>query len=175
MSEPNWVITTIIGAIVGYLTPYAVKMSRYMLRRFEKEIAEGTWHVYHPTIRDGSALIEHSIWNISKGILVKYVVKETKAQSTSVIYKGDLRLERNHWLIKLRGVRHAEEASIRFYNPVPTEDARTWGLYVSIDYHGNPISGPGLISREELSDAEVMMIITKKFTIDTEFKILVAL
>jgi hypothetical protein len=81
MNEPNWAILTLLGAIIGYIIPYPIKFFFFIIRRFQREILEGTWHKYHITIHNGTPRIEGGLWNIQKGLSSEYVVKESRSSS----------------------------------------------------------------------------------------------
>ena len=170
MSEPNWVITIILGAIVGFLLPYILNLVRFIRRFFKKEIAEGNWYVYHMINRDGIIQVENSMWKIKKGFYSKFIVEERKVDY--VLYKGLLVFERNFWLVRLKGIKHDEEVYIRLINPIPTQDTRTQGLFLSLDYNGIATAGPVLISRKEILQDKVKKIFFNKIKIDNEARLI---
>jgi hypothetical protein len=171
MGEPNWIMVTLLGAIAGYLLPYFIKVLILVLRRFQREIAEGVWHVYHITIREGTPQIEHTVWNIRKGLLSEYVVKESKPSLKGTIYKGTLSFERNFWLIKLNS-KHEEGVSIRLYKPITTAHERTWGLYLSFDFQGRAMAGPLVISKQEIIDVEILKFLSEKVSIQSKVRLI---
>jgi hypothetical protein len=172
MGEPNWIVTTLLGAIAGYLFPYLIKFLLFVARRFRRDIAEGIWHEYHITNREGTPYIEHYLWNIRKGLLNEYVIKETRPPLKEVIYQGTLSFERNFWLIKLRALKHKEEASIRLFSPITTADERTWGLFLALDFQGRAIAAPLVISKEEMTDTDVLKLFSDKVSVQSKTRVI---
>jgi hypothetical protein len=173
MGEPNWILVTFIGALAGYLLPHLSKVLVYVARRFQRATIEGKWYVYHITNRGGELQVEPAAWNIRKGYDSKFVVVESfKEDLKGPMYKGQMSFERNFLLVKLRAVKHEEEVSIRLFNPIPTADAYTWGLFLSLDFQGNPIAGPVAISRRELSPADALELLLDKTKVHANMKVL---
>lgn len=174
MNEPDWVLTTLIGAVAGCLLPYFIKSLSFVARRFRREMAEGEWYVYHTTNRGGILDIQPAIFSIRKGFDAKFVVEERREGLKYPMYKGTLRSERNFWLVRLQGVKHVEEVLIRFYSPIPSRDAVTWGLYLGVDFEGNPMSGPIMISRQEFSTEYALNFLLAKTKVHSEMGLLTA-
>lgn len=170
MDQPNWIITTLLGVIAGYLFPYLIRFLLLVIRRFQREIAEGVWHGYHVANREGTSYIEHYLWNIRKGLLSEYVIKETRPPLKGTIYKGTLSFERNFWLIKLHALKHKEEVSIRLFSPITTADEKTWGLYLGLDFQGRSSSGPIVISKEEMTDTDVLKLFSEKISVQSKMR-----
>ena len=118
MNEPHWALTTIIGAITGWLLPYFVRGVVFLVRRFRRGVVDGRWHVYHVAKRDGRFKVEQSVWSIRKGFSSSFVVEEVREGLETPMYKGDLLFERNYWLVRLNGVEHEEEVLIRLISHV---------------------------------------------------------
>lgn len=171
MNPPSWPITTLIGVIAGYLFPRIINVFVYAFRRLKRERVEGSWMVYHTTNRDGKPQIEKSTFEIKKGIMSEFSVKENR-KGIGIISKGTLRFERNYWLIHLKAETHDEEISMRLINPIPTADDFTWGMYLSLDFQGNPIAGAIILSRKELSDDEVLKLLSSKIKTNKEMKLI---
>jgi hypothetical protein len=174
MVQPNWVLTTLIGALAGYLFPYLGKALLFVARRFRREIVEGKWYAYHTTNLDGELQVVQSVWSIRKGFYSKFAVKVEKETLSDPMYIGILLLERNFWLVRLKGVKHEEEVVIRLFSPVPTGDAATWGLWLGIDFQGNPMAGPVMISREEVSIADALEFFSDKTKVHSKMRLLTA-
>jgi hypothetical protein len=174
MNEPHWALTTIIGAMTGWLLPHLVRGVVLLIRRFRRGVVDGRWFVYHVAKRDGRLRVEPSVWNIRKGLKSSFVVEEVRKGLETPMYKGDLLFERNFWLVRLNGVTHEEELLIRLISPIPTEDASTWGLYLGIDVQGKAIAGPIMVSREELSVAEASEFLMEKTRVYSKMRLLTA-
>jgi len=172
MGEPNWIIITLLGAIVGYLFPYLIKFLLLITRRFQREIAEGIWHGYHIANREGTPQIEHYLWNIRKGLLSEYVITETRPPLKGVMYQGTLSFERNFWLIKLHALKHKEEVSIRLFSPITTAHEKTWGLYLGLDFQGRSAAGPIVISQEEMPDADILKLFSEKISVQSKMRVI---
>lgn len=174
MNDSNWILTTIIGAVVGWLLPYLVRTAVFIVRRFRRGIFDGKWCVYRVTNQDGKLKIEPSTWDIRKGFSSKFVVRETREGLETPIYKGSLFFERNFWLVRLSGVGHEEEILIRLFSPIPAENTSTWGLYLGIDFEGKPAAGPIMISREELPTASASELLQEKTRVHSRMRLLTA-
>lgn len=172
LNQPDWVTVTFIGAIIGYILPYIIKFVVFIFRKFQHDTAEGSWFVYHPSNRGGKLQIEKSAWRIGKGIFNPFVVRETREGVRGLVAKGSLYYERNFWLIRLKAIMHDEEVSIRLFNPISTADEIVWGLYLSLDFQGNPIAGPVVISRKELSPDEMLQFLSGKLKVDNKMKLI---
>jgi len=88
------------------------------------------------------------------------------------MYKGFLSFERNFWVVKLNATRDEEEVLVRFLSPMATQDARTFGLYLGTDFQGRPVTGPAILSRQELSEAEVLEFFADKVRIDIKSRLM---
>jgi hypothetical protein len=174
MNEPNWVLTTVIGAVTGWLLPYLVRGVVFVVRRFRRGAVEGRWYVYHVADRDGRLRVEPSIWHIRKGFSSSFAVEEMRKGLETPMYKGSLLFERNFWLVRLSGVEHEEELLIRLLTPIPTEKASTWGLYLGIDVQGRPVAGPILVTREELPVADASGVLLEKTKVHSRMRLLTA-
>jgi hypothetical protein len=53
MNQPDWINTTLTGALVGYLLPFLAKLLWFAVRRFQQEVFEGNWYEYHINNRNG--------------------------------------------------------------------------------------------------------------------------
>jgi hypothetical protein len=174
MQQPNWVLSILIGAIVGYLLPYIIKSVDFIVRRFHKEMAEGVWHVYHVTNREHRTQVECSTWRIRKGFNHRFVVEEQKATLGFVPYRGVLRMERGFWLVKLAGTKHEEKVMVRLLSPLPSGDSTSWGLYLGLDFEGRSVAGPVMISRNDLAADEALRKMMDRAEVHSEMKLLTA-
>lgn len=172
MTQPSWIVTTLVGVIAGYLVPYFVRVLLYLVSRFQHTPLDGKWYAYRFTNRDKGLQLQHNTWRIRRGYSTKYVVESFYEGLKDPVYKGNVSLERNFWLVKLKAVKHDEEVQIRLFAPIPTQDIYTWGLSLAVDFLGNPISRPFVISRRELTDEEAEDLLIKKAKINSKYKIL---
>jgi len=170
MTQPNWIVISLIGALAGYLLPYLVKAVLYAVRRFRRARIEGKWYVYHITKdTNGKFKVEPDVFKIRKGFLSEFVVNSYKDETRRS--NGRLSFERNYWLIALKNIEHKEQVSIRLLNPIPTkDDDPTWGLWLGIDFQGNMIAGPVAISRKELSEDEALRFLLDNTKISSKMK-----
>jgi hypothetical protein len=167
----NWFLVAIASAVIGYLLPHLGRSTLAILHRISRDRIKGVWYVYHPSVRDSGAAIESSKVVIRTGYYSRYVVREYKSD-TIIFAKGTLSIERNFWLIDLAAVAHKEKIHIRLYDPIGTADDFTWGFFLSIDYLGNPITGPILFSRSPVSLETVMEHISKKVGIKEDMRLM---
>ena len=174
MPQPNWIIIIFIGAIVGYLFPHLVKSFKYIVRRFRKETIEGLWYTYFVTNEGGEIKIAHKTWRIQKGYVSKFNIESYlyDGKEKKAVYKGKVYFERNFWLFRYEAIDHKEEVSGRLFDPITNRNLRTWGLYMALDFQGNPISGPFLASKQELSLEEASSLLMKQTKINTNPRLL---
>ena len=62
MKEPNWIITALFGAVLGFI-PEIFKIIKYLFLRFSENRIVGDWHVYELTKSD-------NIMRLTKGTCV---------------------------------------------------------------------------------------------------------
>lgn len=64
-----------VGAIIGYIFPYFIRVISYILNLiFRKELLGGIWHAYHFTQMHGKISLRYEKWKIKRGILNRLII-----------------------------------------------------------------------------------------------------
>lgn len=131
----------------------------------------GKWHVYHFTRKDDQTILRHDQWEIETDLLNTLTIKTKDHDIPEVEYIGSVSFERNYILITLKGISHDEEGQMRFFDIIPSDEAKTFGLWMGIDFNIKPISSVRLMSKKEL-DTECARNLIKSRTLIYENLIL---
>lgn len=163
MSEPNWIITSVISAFIGVLLPFVVKIFVFLLYRFQNNRIKGEWHVYEITRCLGKLRYTKGMCTIKNGVLNRYSVIMS---NDSLLYKGTADVEDNHLTLKLtnctdRNVR--VETCWQRYDFNYNEYDYMCGLWLANNYDGATCCGISILSLKELSSQEVQSIIDKNY------------
>lgn len=154
-AEPNWIIVSLVGAVLGALVARFGGLIVYPFRR--QVIAGGSWFLYHRTFRQGQMHLIRSRLTVKKGIFggAKVSVVETVGSRTEE-YTGSVTVEASHLLMQIKGIAVRNSASVlfRLESPVPPNDQVVFGLWLSYDLDRRPAVGVLMLSRTELSDNE---------------------
>lgn len=161
-SEPNWMIVSVVGAILGALIARYGSIVLYPMRRFKKEPMIGHWYDYHFTFVNGKRYIAESPVNIRRGKLrgISVEIRDQDVVSQSgaldnkrkdgLTYQGILRREGPHLVIEVKGVGHIELLIFRFIYRLPSNDSVIPGVWMSFDHDMNPTAGLMILSRRRL-------------------------
>jgi hypothetical protein len=159
--EPHWLIVSIIGAMLGFLMPYIWKILVFGIRRLSRHHLEGLWYGYYFIIENEAPKLGSETLKIQKGIFHSFVVEGESLNGAISIqqkYKGIVDEERNFLIIQMKPTKHDEHIFIRLKLPIPGNDKFMYGLWSAIDFDGNAAVGPMIMSRKELSKAELEQI-----------------
>jgi hypothetical protein len=170
--EPNWIVTCVVGAILGVLATYFAPALGYPFRRLKKSPLERLWYEYHFSYLGGRLVLRQAKLKVRKGILSRYVVTFDHERSEAVqpggpfgakelSYKGSLKYEHDHILLALDGVSHEESLSYRFINKIPSNDSVLPGIWMSYDHDLNPASGTAILSKDQLSPDDAISTLRK--------------
>ena len=113
MSEPNWVITTIIGTILGLLIPVLLKVLYYFFSRFTPDVILGKWTEYTMCADEsGKTELRINDLSIKRGLIAKYkiIIKDNELD----FYEGSEIFHENHHIIfnLKRASKHGENENI---------------------------------------------------------------
>jgi hypothetical protein len=154
--EPNWLITTFIGAVIGLLLPYLVDVTKYLWRYWKSEPLVGQWFEYHANFVGGENHISSGVWKINKGFSHEFTVNFTHNTGGKLEYRGALFEERGHIVAELKSYSHRNESLYyRFMNPIASERVIP-GIWLSFERDGRICSGAAILSKEELPMSEVL-------------------
>jgi hypothetical protein len=168
-SEPNWLVTTFAGAVIGALIAPSLSLLKYLLHRSQNHPLHGLWFSYQYTFIEGERVLRYGVISVRNGIRHRYVaIRQSSADppteeglfsSSAVNYKGYVFDELDHYVMVLTSRSHSETSMWRFLGRVSSNDTVTPGLRISYDYDGNPTAGAVLLSREPLADEEAARLI----------------
>ena len=153
--EPHWLIVAAIGAIIGYLLPYAVQALIWLSRKFTKHYLEGEWFEYHMTFAGHQASMRSERWHIHRGFASDLSVIATSFPTPDIRYKGTVSEERSSIIVKLKASSHTEHVTCRLQSPIPLNADRALGFWLALDFDGRIAVGAEVISRLPLDEAEV--------------------
>jgi len=154
MKEPNWIVTALVGAVIGWAFPYIGRAVYYLCRRLEKDYLEGDWYGYHWTYKGGKPLLNKSKWRIRKGFFHRFAVRYT--HQSGMNYRGYAEVERSQLIVKIHNGKNQETARFRVTWPIPSNARLLHGIWLSFDHDTKIASAALLLSRDELSDADAI-------------------
>lgn len=173
-TEPNWLVTTLVGAAIGALIPSFGPAVLYPFRRLRKDEYVGSWNEYYWTWYDGSKQMWTGRVSISRGVLRPYVVRIEEMQlgspesgndaTTQPVhkYRGGLRLEGGHVIFELRATTHTESVVTRFPQWIPSSSDRVVGIWFAFDHSGTPTAGATLLTKDELEESEAKELLGQR-------------
>lgn len=159
MKDPNWIVTAFVGAVMGWLLPFAIRAAWFLCQRFQKDHLEGTWHGYHWSYMKDSPTLYRSTWRIRKGVLHKYSVVNTLQDGMK--YRGYIVVERGQLIVRTHRRANQETARYRFYWPISSNDDLLEGLWLSFDHDVKIAAGGHILSRKPLADADAIAALAK--------------
>jgi hypothetical protein len=112
----------------------------------------GTWHEYHLSFFNDVQKLVSGEWIIKRGYFHKLVIEFTTNVGKPLRYKGHIILEKGHMIAVLKGVSHDEHLFYRFIEPIPSNDNRVGGLWMSYDHNRDICCSASLLSTDELSE-----------------------
>lgn len=167
MKEPNWIITAIIGAILGFI-PDIFRIFKYTILRFTKNRIVGNWYVYEFTKSEGNIKRTKGICRIKNGILNRFSII---MQNDNLLYKGTGDCEDNHLFMMIKNKNDKlvrKETCWQRYDFSYNDYNYLLGLWLSNDYDGHTTCGISILSRTELNETEINNIISNKYNIDNQ-------
>jgi len=162
IGEPNWIIISVVGAILGALIARYGSIVLYPIRYLKKEPLIGDWFDYHFTFVNGARYVAESPVKIRRGKLrgISVEIRDQDVVSQSGVldnkrtdgltYRGTLRREGPHLVVEVHGVGHIELLIFRFIYRLPSNDAVIPGVWMSFDHDMNPTAGLMILSRTRL-------------------------
>jgi hypothetical protein len=162
MSEPNWIIVTLIGALIGAIVSQYWTIFFYPIRRLKHDPLLGTWYDYHFTFVHGRRYLAASAVVVKRGLLtsrsirmqdqdlIRYSEGPEHDLKDGLSYKGVVLVEGPHLLIKLHATTHNEFLVFRLINRLPSNSSMVPGVWMSFDHELNPTAGIMMFSRQKL-------------------------
>jgi hypothetical protein len=167
-TEPNWLVVSVVGAMLGALFAKFGSLLTYPFRSAMP--AAGTWFSYHYTFQDGQPTLHEDTIVIRKaplgGSRVKITPSFAEGQHISKdAYRGVVICEGTHLLLHARAVLSGNPTtlSIRLASRIPPNDRMMIGLWLSYDHDGRPASGVVAMNREAMSPNEASEVLYRWF------------
>jgi hypothetical protein len=173
-SEPNWIMTAAMGALMGAAISPLWNSLRYLSRRQQRHSMAGLWFTYHFTRINNLEVLRYGTLSIRNGVTSRYIARRLSCgvapnehgefSAPTVEYKGPVTEELSHHLMVLGSTSHQETSMWRFIRQVRTNDHQIFGLALSYDYDGNPTASAVLLSRKQLTDDAAIALIKARTT-----------
>ena len=165
-NEPNWIITALVGAILGALVVPTVRLLAYPARRIRSHQLGGSWYTYHYSYVNGKPALRYGLLTISTAIASRYAVRLTTSARTIgaeqspvepiLTYRGRTVPDHvGHLVIMLYGNSHKELLMFRFLSRIPSNAQVVPGVWMAYDHDGHPAAGSEILSRTPLSNTTV--------------------
>jgi hypothetical protein len=157
IKEPNWLITALVGALFGIAIPIWYKTTLMLYRRMNQGTLKGTWYEYNVSRINGVPCIVREIWEVRPNLkdALGFTAISAPGAQYNYKYKGRLRQERNHVIAHYDAETHDEEVMCRLELPAVAGAGILIGLWVGFDFDAELIAGPQVLSRHELTEAEL--------------------
>src|SRR5215212_2361294 len=117
--EPNWIIVTLVGALLGASVTWWSSPIRYFRSRNLNRHLLGTWHECHYTFRHGQVILGRGTITIRPGFKnsLKVVAEQHETHPDGVVtnlsYTGSLHRE-GQLVLSLSGRSHDETMVMRY-------------------------------------------------------------
>lgn len=165
--EPKWIVLTLEGTVIGYFFPYLVKGISYVWRLlFSKHYLTGQWNSYYQIWENNVAVVKQEKWVVSIGYNSRLKVKIETVAEGSLNYSGELIEERGNLIVMLKAKEYEERLFRRYPIPVPSNDSTVVGLWLGVDFNGHATVGANVISRIELDNVQLSMLLKEYTEID---------
>lgn len=173
MGEPNWIIVTLIGALIGAILSQYWTILFYPLRLLKHDPLLGDWYDYHFTFVHGRKYLAESTAVIKRGLLtsrsirmqdqdlIRYSEGPEHDLRDGLSYKGVVLVEGPHLLIKLHATTHKEFLVFRLLNRLPSNASIIPGVWMSFDHELNPTAGIMMFSRKKLDRNEAATLLVE--------------
>lgn len=162
MNEPNWIVTAVFGALLGFI-PEIYKILKNLVLRFSKNRIVGEWHVYEVTLVNNQVIQTTGKCVIKNGILHRFSVYMS---NDNLIYRGNANVEDNHLFMMLtnkndRSIR--KETCWQRYDFSYDNYDFLYGLWLSNNYDGHTSCGVSILSKGALNRDDIDNIISSKY------------
>lgn len=168
-NEPNWIILTLVGTVIGYFFPYIIKGIVFVWRQlFSKHYLTGQWNSYYLIWENNLPILKHEKWKVELGYNSKLkVTVATTVTDGNLSYVGELVEERGHLIVTLKAIEYDERVFGRYPIPIPGNDSTVVGLWLGVDFNGHAVVGTNVLSRVELQDEEVRSLLKDYTEVDS--------
>ncbi|WP_018347980.1 hypothetical protein [Longispora albida] len=169
MQEPNWIITSIVGAVIGALLVPTWRIMLYPIRRLRPHPLHGIWYSYSYSFMDGALQLRHGTFTIRSGLLQRWIVHRENfgrypppslgPAPPPLRYRGTVSEEHDHYVMLFSGRTHTETLLYRFVNRIPSNAGIIPGVWMAYDHDLNPAAGCAIISRGPLAPQTVTTLL----------------
>jgi hypothetical protein len=166
-AEPNWIIVTIIGAVLGAIVARYGAAILWPIRRLKRHPIEGLWHSWHYTFHNDGEQLRSGEIRIRRGVLRPLVITANatsasgqKLGSTRSEYNGQIKVEANTIFLTLSAKNHDETVTMRFASRVSFDMPELHGLWMSYDFDLHPAAGIEILTRTRISEESALELIS---------------
>ncbi|MFF0292794.1 hypothetical protein ACFYS8_06150 [Kitasatospora sp. NPDC004615] len=169
-SEPNWLISAAVGAVLGALVVPAANLALYPARRLQAHPMAGHWYSYHFSYLSGQPVLRYGTIVIRTGVRTRHVIERHSSASPIgpdlaltppvLSYRGGSLIdEADHIVMTFSGKTHRETLVYRFLSRIPSNASVIPGVWMAYDHDLNPAAGAAIISREPLADSDIRRLL----------------
>lgn len=166
-AEPNWIVVTVIGAILGAIVARYGAVILWPVRRLKQHPIEGLWHSWHYTFHNDGEQLRSGEIMIRRGVLRPLVItaNATTANGQTVSptrseYNGRIKVEANTILLILSAKNHDETVTMRFASRVSFDMSELHGLWMSYDFDLRPAAGIEILTRTRIREEAALELIS---------------
>lgn len=172
---PDWdllqkwdVMFGLLGGIIFVINSifFIPKLISYIYRQFKTYHLEGEWYGYYFTYSNGHSILTKEKWVVKKGFQKNLVADVQTLPDKKLSYKGEIYLQRNNLIVRLKASEYNEDTFCIFNAPIPGNDAVVVGLWLGLDFNGQITTGPGILSRRPLINGELRSLMVAKIQAD---------
>lgn len=167
----NQYVSIFLGALVGYLFPYAIKVVVYSFKRFSKNIICGKWYCY--LWWDNASEIEFAKMDvcIKRGIINEYKISY---KDETVKFVGTCYIEDNNLCVEMKATDVVQVTSVYHRYELGTRDLRhsLYGFWLSYDANKKVSCGGAMLLRNEISNELVEKVVSDNYIIEKDIPLL---
>jgi hypothetical protein len=158
----------ILGGIVLIINLifFIPKLISYIYRRFKTYHLEGEWYGYYFTYSENQSILKGEEWMVRKGFQKNLIVDVQTLPDKRLSYQGEIYLQRNNLIVRLKASEYDEDTFCIFNAPIPGNDAVVVGLWLGLDFNGQITVGPGILSRKPLINKDLRSLMVTKIQAD---------
>ncbi|MFJ8015372.1 hypothetical protein [Streptomyces sp. NPDC096339] len=168
--EPNWLVSALVGAVIGVMLAPAGKAALYPVRRMKRHPMAGKWYSYHFSFMAGQPILRYGTITVRTGVRTRYAIQRTTSAApfgadgrpTPPVLKysgGSLTEEADHIIMVFTGISHRETLTYRFLSRIPSNSSVIPGVWAAYDHDLNPAAGTAIVSRDPLTDEEARRLL----------------
>lgn len=172
ITEPNWLITTLISSVFGALILPIFSLLRYAFRLRKRHWLNGEWFHYFINFSEKSIVFGEERMIIKRGLKYSIVYKRTPIHGLASSYTGHVEFEKGFLLLKSSAIDDNEQIFQRFPLVGLSENQTMVGLASAQDYNGRSSVNPCAMSRKKLSRSDFDALIKARINVDSGHRIM---